>query len=335
MVRRLLAAATMSSLLLALLGCGEEGQPAGKGAEAKKGAKKLTFAVIPKAQVFTFWPTVERGAQAAGKELGVEIIWQGATDETKYIEQQQIVKTMISRKVDGIVLAPTSKTALVDVVKQAVDAKIPVSIIDSAIDTDVYVSFVATDNYAGGVTGARRLAEILGKKGKVALIKVIPGSASTTAREEGFRETLKKEFPDMQLVAEEYGMSQSTKSLEVTSNILTANPDLDGIFAANEPGAIGALNAVKNKNLVGKVKIVGFDASPILLAGIRDGSLDSTIVQDPFSMGYQGVKAIVDHLAGKKVEKEVHTRVALVTKDNLESKEVQDLLSAYEEQKPR
>jgi ribose transport system substrate-binding protein len=139
----------------------------------------------------------------------------------------------------------------------------------------------------------------------------------------------------MKLVAEEYGMSQSTKSLEVTSNILTANPDLDGIFAANEPGAIGALNAVKNKGLVGKVKIVGFDASPILIAGIRDGSLDATIVQDPFQMGYQGVKAIVDALAGKKVDKEVHTRVALITKANLETQEVQDLLSAYEEQKPK
>lgn len=167
MVRQLIAGVMVASFVLAVLGCGEEGKGPAEGAKAgTKGEKKLTFAVIPKAQVFTFWPTVERGAQAAGKEFGVEIIWQGATDETKYIEQQQIVKTMISRKVDGIVLAPTSKTALVDVVKQAVEAKIPVSIVDSAIDTDVYVSFIATDNYQGGVTGARRLAEILGKKGK-------------------------------------------------------------------------------------------------------------------------------------------------------------------------
>lgn len=331
MVRQLRAALAAACVAALVAGCGDDGQPAGKG----DGPKKLTFAVIPKAQVFTFWPTVERGAQAAGRELGVNIIWQGATDETKYIEQQQIVRTMISRRVDGIVLAPTSKTAMVDVVRQAVEAKIPVAIIDSGIDTDVYVSFIATDNYQGGVTGARRLGEVLGKKGKVALIKVIPGSASTTAREDGFRETLKKEFPDMVLAAEEYGMSQSTKSLEVTSNILTAHPDLSGIFAANEPGAIGALNAVKNKGLVGKVKIVGFDASPILIAGIRDDSLDATIVQDPFQMGYQGVKALFEHLAGRPVQKEVHTRVALVTKANLETPEVQDLLSAYEEQKPR
>jgi len=326
MVRRLALALAMAGMVLGVLGCGERQQE-------QEGARRLTFAVIPKAQVFTFWPTVERGARAAGREFGVNIIWQGATDETKYIEQINIVKTMINRKVDGIVLAPTSRSSLVPVVKEAVEAEIPVAIIDSGIDTDVYVSFIATDNRKGGVIGARRLAKILGKKGKVALIKVIPGSASTTARENGFRDTMKNEYPGIKIAAEEYGMSQSTTSLRVTSNILTAHPDLNGIFAANEPGAIGALNAIKNRNLVGKVKIVGFDASPTLIAGIRDGSLDSTIVQAPFQMGYQGVKALVDHLAKKPVAEEVHTPVVLVTKDNLQSKEVQGLLSAYEPEK--
>jgi len=329
MTRRLLALWALACLIVVGLGCGEEEQPGVKVGPVKLREKKLTIAVIPKAQVFTFWPTVERGAQAAAKELGVEIIWRGATDETKYIEQINIVKAMINRKVDGIVLAPTDRAKLVPVVDEAMQDGIPVAIIDSGINTDNIVSFIATDNYQGGVMGARRLADILGKKGKVALIKVIPGSASTTAREEGFRETLAKEFPDVKLVAEEYGMSQSTTSLKVVSNILTAQPDLNGIFAANEPGAIGALNAVKNRDLVGKVKIVGFDASDILIAGIRDGSLDATLVQAPFEMGYKGVKAVVDKLAGKTPEKEVHTSVALVTKGNLDSKEVQDLLRAY------
>jgi len=320
---RLAAAVAMAGLLALMLGCAQE-QEEGEGDEAKK----LTIAVIPKANVFTFWPTVKKGAEAAAKELDVEILWRGAENETSFGQEIEIVEAMIDREVDGIVLAPQSATALVDVVKKAVAAEIPVVIIDSGINTDVYASFVATDNYQGGVMGAERLATLLAKKGKVALVRNIPGSASTEDREKGFLDTVAK-YPDMQVVAKEYGMGDPTKANEVVSAILTAHPDLSGIFTANEPGAIGALNAVKNAGKVGKVKIVGFDASPLLIAGIRDGSLDSTIVQDPFQMGYRGVKILVDHIQGKSVAKEVKTPIELITQDNLATDKIKEHLAAY------
>lgn len=323
MMRRLLGVALAASLAVVWLGCGEEKAPEGEG------KKKLTFAVIPKADVFTFWPTVRKGAEAAAKELGVEMIWRGAKNETSFGEEIEIVQTMIGRGVDGIVLAPQSATALVKVVEDATDRGIPVVVIDSGLNSQKQVSFVATDNYQGGVMGAERLALIIGKKGKVALIKNIPGSASTEQREKGFRDTVAKKYPHIQLVAEQYAMGTPTKANEVVTTILEAHRDLAGIFTANEPGAIGALNAVRNAGLAGKCRIVGFDASPTLIKGIREGTLDSTVVQNPFEMGYLGVRTLYDHLHHKKVQKVIRTSLKLVTRENLDTPEIQRHLEAY------
>jgi ribose transport system substrate-binding protein len=326
MMRRLLTGLVAACAVALVPGCGEKGNGPADG--GKKGAKKLTFAVIPKADVFTFWPTVRKGAEAACKELGIEMVWRGAANETSFGQEIEIVEAMIDQGVDGIVLAPQSDTALVEVVEKAVARKIPVVIIDSGLKSEKQISFVATDNYEGGVQGATRLAETIGKKGKVALIKNIPGSASTEAREKGFKDTIAK-FPEVRLVDEQYAMGQPTKANEVVTAMLGKHKDLAGIFTANEPGAIGALNAVTNEGLAGKVKIVGFDASPTLIKGIREGNLDSTIVQDPFGMGSLGVKLLYDHLQGKTVPKQKPTNLKLVTKDNLDTPEVQAHLEAY------
>ncbi len=171
-----------------------------------------------------------------------------------------------------------------------------------------------------------------GKKkgeGKIELIviKVVPGSASTTARENGFMDTVKKSYSDqMEVVDSKYGMSDRARSLAVAEDLLTANPGVQGIFAANEPGAVGALEAVRARGLAGKIKIVGFDSSPSLEKGVRDGVLDSLVVQDPFSIGYQGVKTIVDKLNGKTPPNRIPTRATLITKENVDDPEIQKLL---------
>jgi len=311
--------------LWAVVGCEPQDEDGGG-----KKAGTLTIGVIPKANVFTFWPTVKKGAEAGCKELGVTMHWRGAENETAFGQQIEIVETMITDdEIKGIVLAPQSATALVDVVKKAAAAGKPVVVIDSGLNGDAHISFVATDNYQGGVMGAERLAKLLDGKGKVALIRNIPGSASTEAREKGFLDTCQQKYPELEVVAKEYAMGDPTKANEVVSAILTANPELSGIFTANEPGAIGALNAVKGADKLGKVKIVGFDASPTLIAGIRDGSLDSTIVQDPFTMGKRGVEILVAKLNGKDVPKEEKTPIELVTKDNLDTDKIKGHLAAY------
>lgn len=285
------------------------------------------YAVIPKGQAHIFWQTVHAGAAAAAQEAGVDIDWNGPATEADFARQIAITDDFINRHVDGILIAPTDRDALVPAIHRAKQTGIPVTVFDSGANTNDYVSFVATDNYGGGVLGARRLAEILHQHGKVAMIAVMPGGASTLAREDGFKETLAKEFPDVKLVAWQYGMSDRARSLSVTEDILTAHPDIDGIFASNESSTIGAAQAVKERGLAGKVKIVGFDSSPSLTDDLRAGILDSLVLQDPFQIGYQGLKTLVDYRAGRTLPKTIALPPALVTRDNLNDPKIQQLLN--------
>ena len=294
---------------------------------ACKRSQQPTYAVVPKGQAHIFWQTVHAGAVAAAREANVEVAWNGPATEADFARQIAIVDDFINRHVDGILLAPTDRDALAPAIRRARQAGIPLSIFDSGANTEDYVSFVATDNYGGGVMAARRLAEILNKRGNVAMIAVMPGGASTLAREQGFKETLEKEFPGMKLVAWQFGMSDRARSLSVTEDILTANPTLDGIFASNESSTVGAAQAVKARNLTAKVKIVGFDSSPSLVEDLRAGMIDSLVLQDPFQIGYQGLKTLLDQRAGRTPPKRVDLPPVLVTRDHLDDPKVEHLLN--------
>jgi ribose transport system substrate-binding protein len=284
--------------------------------------------VVPKAQAHVYWQAVHAGAAAAAQEAGIEIDWNGPATETDYTRQITIVDDFINRGVDGIELAPSEREALVPVIRRARQANIPVTIIDSGANTEDYLSFVATDNYGGGALAAHRLAEILGKHGEVAVITLLPGAASTMAREHGFKDTLAKEFPQIKIVAFQYGMSDRSRSLSVSEDILTAHPALAGIFASAEPATIGADQALKERGLAGKVKLVGFDSSPSLVDDIRAGIIDSLVVQQPFQIGYLGLKILIDYRAGRNPPKHIDLPPTLVTRDNLNDPKIQKLLNA-------
>jgi ribose transport system substrate-binding protein len=288
---------------------------------------RLVIGVVPKGQAHVFWQTVHAGAAAAGRELGVEIRWNGPAMETEFSRQIQIVESMINGRVNGIVLAPTDRTALVGVVNRAVREGIPVVIFDSGLDADVYTSFVATDNYGGGRMAARRVGRILAGKGSVAMLMNMPGSASTQEREKGFADAIAREFPGIQIAARQFGLSDRAKSLGVAEDILTANPALNAIFASNEPGSVGAAQALKSRRVAGKVKLVAFDASPTLIEDLKTGVVDSLIVQDPFQIGYTAVKAIVARLHGQTPPKKTDLPARLVTAADLTRPEVQQLLN--------
>lgn len=285
------------------------------------------IAVVPKGQALVFWQAVHAGALAAGKEFGADIQWNGPAAETDYTRQIEIVESFIARRVDGIALAPTERVALVSVIERANREGIPVTIFDSGANTENYVSFVATDNYAGGQMAARRLAQLLGGQGKVAVIAVTPGSASTSERERGFKDILEKQFPGIHIVALQYGMADRARSLAVTEDILTAHPDLGGIFASNESSAVGAAQALKSRNLGGKVRLVGFDSSPNLIDDLRGGTIDSLVIQNPYRMGYEAVKTLVNYLQKKTPAKRIDSGATLVTRDNMDTPEVQKLLN--------
>lgn len=281
---------------------------------------KTTIAVIPKGRSHLFWRSVNAGAAKAAQENQVDIIWNGPTAETDYAGQIQIVEAMINRHVDAIVLAPIDKTAMVGVVDRAAKAGIPVVIFDSPVDTQNFVSQVATDNYAAGRMGAERMGLLLSGKGKVAMVAVQPGAASTMAREQGFEDALKEKFPGIQILDKRYGMADFAKSLAVAENMLTAHPDLDALFASNESSTVGAAQALKQRK--SKVKLVGFDWSQPLLDDIRTGVVDSLVAQHPFRMGEEAVKAAVAKLKGQAVEKINNLAPKLLTKENLDSPEV-------------
>ncbi|MDR3558345.1 MAG: substrate-binding domain-containing protein [Candidatus Pacebacteria bacterium] len=295
-------------------------------AKESKGKGLGPIAVIPKGTTHSFWNSVLAGAQKAAKEHDVEILWAGPDREGDREKQIQIVEDFIVRKVAGIVLAPTDARALVPVVERAAAAKIPVVIIDSDIETDKRVSFVATDNYAGGALAAKHMANILGGKGKVAVIKYMAGSASTSARENGFIETVKKGFPEIELVEDRYGMDTVETALSATEDVLTRHKELDGIFACNESTSRGALRALESQGRAAAVKMIGFDAADALLKGLEDGHIDALVVQNPQAMGYKGVSSAVAAINGQSVKARIDTGVELVTKDRLNLPEIQALI---------
>lgn len=297
------------------------------GAAACAKRDRLVIAVVPKGQAHIFWQTVHAGAVAAGQELNVEIRWNGPASEIDFTRQINIVDDFINQRVDGIALAPSHGESLVPIVERAAQERIPVTIFDSGIQTEKYLSYVSTDNYKGGVLAGMRMGEILPGGGKIAMIGTIPGSVSTTERENGFRETVQREFPALTLGPFQYGMSDRAKGLAVAEDILTAHPDLVGIFCSNESGTLGAVQAAKAKGVAGKVKIVGFDTSPTLIEDMEAGNIDSLVVQNPFRMGYLAVRTLVDHLREGRPERRIDTGATVVTASNLREQAIRDLVN--------
>jgi ribose transport system substrate-binding protein len=287
--------------------------------------EKLKILVSPKGLVHSFWVTVKAGADSAGKEFDVDVIWKGPAQETDIAGQIAIIEDYINKKVDAIVLAACDAQGLIPVIEKAHNKSIPIITIDSGVDSDLPVSFIATDNVMAARKAAQKLAELIGEKGKVACIPFVPGAATSIMREQGFVEEIKK-YPDIELLPIRYSQSDVATGMMVTEDLLTAHPDLNGIFAANEAGTIGVIQALKTKNKIGDIRVVGFDAAPNEVQALKAKELDALIVQDPFKMGYEGVKAAVMTLKGEVVEKRIDTGVYVVTRDNLAQTEIQRLI---------
>ena len=297
------------------------------------GGKKLTIAVIPKGTTHEFCKSIHAGSNKAAQELTaqgteVEVIWKGPLREDDREQQIQVVEGFTTQGVNGIVLAPLDDRALVRPVEDAKRASVPTVIIDSGLQTDAIVSFVATDNRKGGSLAADRMGQLLNGKGKVLVLRYAEGSASTTEREEGFLTEIKAKFPGIELVStDQYAGATRDTAKRASENLLNRfGDDVQGIFTPNESSTAGMLLALQDINKAGKVSFVGFDSSQAFIDAMNKGELHGIVVQNPFNMGYLGVKTMVDQLLGKTVEKKIDTGVMLVTKDNMESPEVKTLL---------
>lgn len=323
----------LSAMAMALAGCSGS-QPAEKtppametaAAEASTEREPYEIAVVPKGLVHQFWLTVKAGAETAAQEEGAEILWKGPDKETEVARQIAILEDMITRRVDAIVMAACDANSLIGVVDQAVAVGIPVVTIDSGVNSGAPVTLVATDNVAGAKAAADTLAQLIGGKGKVGSIPFVAGAATSEQRELGFKEGLAA-WPEIELVSTLYSESQAEIAMEKTEDMLTAHSDLAGIFAANEAGALGAVQAIEAAGKAGAVKLVGFDAAEGELAALKRGTIQALIVQNPFAMGYEGVKAAIAALEGEDVAPRIDTGVTVVTMENLDTPEVQELLN--------
>jgi len=299
-----------------------------KDSTSKEGEQSLKIAVIPKGMTHEFWKAIHAGAVKASRELDVEILWKGSQKEDDRAQQITVVEDFVNRGVDGIVLAPLDDRALLRPVKDAVDEGIPVVIMDSALQGNDFISFVATDNYKGGVLAARAMGRLLPDGGKIFLIRYQEGSASTTKREQGFLDTIQKEFPEIEfLVQDLYAGATTETAFQFAENMLSRFPEVEGVFCPNESTTFGALRALQESRLAGKVVFIGFDSSPKLVQALRKGHIQGLVLQNPIKIGYLGVKQIVFHLRGQTVPERVDTGVYLATPKNADDPEIRSLLT--------
>jgi ribose transport system substrate-binding protein len=296
-------------------------------AGAADAPKKYTVAVIPKGTTHEFWKTVHAGAVKAGREEGAEIIWQGPAKEDDRKGQIEVVQNFTSRGLDAIVLAPLDEIALARPVEAAVKRGIKTVIIDSDLKSKAFSSFVATDNFAAGKLAAGEMGKLLPNGGKVVVLRYLEGSASNVNRENGFLEALKTACAKCEVVSSnQYAGVTAESALKTAQNLLNKYPEVDGIFTPNGPVAFGMLRALQTAGRVAKVKLIGFDATEPLLNALKAGEVAGLVVQDPFRMGYLGVKTALAAARGEKVEGRVDTGARFITAASLSDPVVAELV---------
>ncbi len=296
-------------------------------------AEKYRIAVIPKGTTHVFWKSIHAGALKAEREFNasgipVEIIWKGPLKEDDRSTQINLVENFIGQKVDGIVLAPLDSKTLITPVIKAERAGIPTLIFDSGLEYDGIVSYVATDNYRGGRMAGEYLVELLEGKGNVIMMRFMVGSASDTAREQGFLDVVTS-YPEINLLStNKYTGATRDSAYSASQNILNRFGDkVDGIFMTNESSTNGMLLALRAIGRAeGDVKFVGFDGGDQNVQGLEAGDIQGFVIQDPYKMGYTAVKLIIQHLQGQSVVNRVDTGATLVTPDNLNDDQIQKLL---------
>jgi ribose transport system substrate-binding protein len=290
-----------------------------------------TIPIIVKDTTSFYWQIVLAGARKAGKELGLNVPELGAQAESDINGQISILENAVSGAPAAVVIAPTEFKALGKPITEAAKS-VKIIGIDSAADSKVFTSFLTTDNVQGGRVAADALAAAISEKygkpeGEVVLITALPGVGSLDQRAKGFKEQLAAKYPGLKLVADKVADGQATTGLNIMTDLITANPNLRGVFASNLIMAQGAGQAVAENKAQDKIKLIGFDSDDKLVKFLSGGVIAGLIVQDPFRMGYDGVKTALAASKGQKVETFVDTGANLITKANMKEPRAQELLN--------
>lgn len=293
--------------------------------------KKYTVALIPGLTTNAFYITMRKGAQAAADALGVELVFQGGP-EFNPVVQVPVLDAIIARKPDAILIAPTDTTQLVEPLRKAQDAGIPVITVDTFIgegkyqtgsgDADFPLSYIASDNVMGGRMAARALAKAIGEEGKVYVSNVKPGISTTDQREEGFKAAMAEEFPKITVLDTQFNENDANKAASQLQAVYARNSDLKGVFGANLFSALGAGNGVQQAGQTGNIKVIAFDAPTSIVANIKDGLVDAAIAQHPAEIGYYGVVSAFAHLSGQSIPVSIGTGFTVIDKSNVDDPNV-------------
>jgi ribose transport system substrate-binding protein len=288
--------------------------------------KKYTIALIPGLTTDAFYITMRKGAQAAADALGVELVFQGAPDFNP-VTQVPVLDAVIAKKPSAILIAPTDKTQLVEPLRKANEAGIPVITVDTFIGTGMYqtgagdadfpLSYIASDNVLGGKMAARALAAAIGGEGKVYVSNVKPGISTTDQREEGFKAAMAAEFPKVTVLETQFNDNDANKAASQLQAVFARNSDLKGVFGANLFSALGAGNGVQQAGQTGNIRVVAFDAPTSIVDNINTGLVDVAIAQHPAEIGYYGVVSAFAHLSGQSIPVAIGTGFTVIDKSNV------------------
>ncbi|MDQ0680993.1 ribose transport system substrate-binding protein [Arthrobacter pascens] len=313
---------TLSGLALGVVAIAGCEAPAGTpGASAPGGAKQY-IAIVSKGFQHQFWQAVKQGADKAAKEFDVEVSFEGPNTEKDVDQQIQMLTTALGKSPAAIGFAALDSQAATPLLEQAKSKNIPVIAFDSGVDSDIPVTTASTDNKAAAAEAAKHLAELIGGSGDIAIIGHDQTSKSGTDRRDGFKEYIEKNHPNVKIVAIQYAGGDQLLSADAAKAIVTANPNLKGMYGTNEGSAIGVVKAVEELGLKGKLTIVGFDSGKAQIDAIRSGLMAGAVTQNPVGIGYETVKAAVAAIKGDKVEKVVDTGFYWYDAKNIDSDEI-------------
>lgn len=301
------------------------------GAPAVAQDNDYTIALIPGLTTDAFYITMRRGAEAAAEALGVELVFQGGPEFNPTV-QVPVLDAVIARSPDAILIAPTDTTQLVEPLRRAHEAGIPVITVDTFIGDGVYqtgvgdadfpLAYIASDNILGGRMAARALAEAIGGEGKVYVSNVNPGISTTDQREEGFKLEIEENFPGIEVLETQFNENDANNAASQLQAVFARNPDLRGVFGANLFSALGAANGVQQAGQTGNIRVVAFDAPTSIVDNLSTGLVDVAIAQHPAEIGYFGVVSAYAHLTGQSIPTLIGTGFTVITADNVDDPEI-------------
>jgi len=307
-----------ASLLLAA--CSDDGGATGK--DDSSSDDKKYVAVVSKGFQHQFWQAVKKGADQAAEEFGVKVTFEGPESESQVDKQIEMLQAALDKKPDAIGFAALDSQAASPLLEKADEGGIPVIAFDSGVDSEIPLATASTDNKAAAALAADKMAEAIGGEGKIALVVHDQTSVTGVDRRDGFKNQIESKYPNIEIVDIQYGGGDHLKSTDLAKAMMSAHPDLKGIFGSNEGSAIGVVNAVRELNKSGDLVIVGFDSGKQQIDAIKDGLMVGAVTQNPVGIGYETVKAAVAAMKGEPVEKMIDTGFYWYDKDNIDSDEI-------------